>query len=79
MFSQTQAESVQPLLNPAAQPLPDGPVICPAISYFLGTKSAGLGKRVKNYTGYCPNLENTCCGYEDFKGIQTWWQDPTQA
>jgi hypothetical protein len=79
IFSQIQADSIQTTQNLAAEIPQDGPVNCPAISYFLGTKSAGLGKTVRNYTGYCSNLDKTCCSYEDFKGIQNWWQEPTQT
>lgn len=54
----------------------DSKVECPAISYFAGYKTNGLGKVVPNFTGFCPNLDNTCCAYDDFKLIQKWWQDP---
>ena len=50
------------------------PVDCPAIGYFLGNQSNGLGKTIPNKTGYCQNLKDICCGVNHQKGIENWWQ-----
>jgi len=74
----TQNTNENNLQNPNPQNLATNgtKVDCPAISYFAGYNTNGLGKVVPNFTGFCPNLDDTCCGYDDFKLIQNWWQEP---